>query len=96
MKKVYDNIDFIPSLNDCPDNVYNLFTGFNIFKLAPQQNYSQETQERFDKLLNHFKFLVNDGSGNEEEYFNYLIQVFAHMILNPLVKTKVLPILKSK
>ena len=46
--------------------------------------------------MNHFKFLVNDGSGNEEEYFNYLIQVFAHMILNPLVKTKVLPILKSK
>jgi len=96
MKKVYDNIDFIPSLTECPDNVYNLFTGFNIFKLAPQKNYSQETQERFDKLLNHFKFLVNDGSGNEEEYFNYLIQVFAHMILNPLVKTKVLPILKSK
>ena len=96
LKKIYNNIDFIPSLEQCPKNVYNLFTGFNIHKIPFVESYSQNTKERFDKLLNHFKFLVNDGSSNVEEYFQYLIQIFAHMILNPLVKTKVLPIIKSK
>lgn len=94
-KKSYDRIDFIPDINECPHNVYNLFDGFNIFKIDNQLEYKSDTKERFDKLINHFKFLVNDGSGNTEEYFNYLIQFFAHIILNPMEKTKVLPILRS-
>lgn len=95
-KKSYDRIDFIPVINECPQNVYNLFDGFNIFKIDNQIEYKSNTQERFNKLINHFKFLLNDGSGNTEEYFEYLIQFFAHIILNPMEKTKVLPILRSE
>ncbi len=95
-KKSYDRIDFIPDINECPHNVYNLFDGFNILKIDSGNKYREETKERFNKLINHFKFLLNDGSGNTEEYFKYLIQFFAHIILNPMEKTKVLPILRSK
>ena len=94
-KKIYDRVDFIPDCNQCPSNVYNLFDEFNIFKLQ-DVIYKKDTLERFNKLINHFKFLLNDSSGNTEEYFNYLMQFFAHIILNPLEKTKVLPILRSK
>ena len=94
-KKSYDRIDFIPDINECPENVYNLFDGFNIFKLKNAE-YKPNTKERFDKLINHFKFLLDDGSDKIQEYFDYLIQFFAHIILNPMEKTKVLPILRSK
>lgn len=93
-KKSYDRFDFIPKFSECPDNVYNLFDGYNIFKLENIE-YKEDTKERFEKLLNHFRFLVNDGSENTEEYFKYLIQFFAHIILNPMEKTKVVPILRS-
>ena len=94
-KKSFDKIDFIPNENECPDNVYNLFDGFNIFKLDDIE-YKSDTKERFEKLINHFKFLLNDNSGKTQEYFEYLMQFFAHIILNPMEKTKVLPILRSK
>jgi len=95
-KTIYDKIDFIPSKNECPDNVYNLFDGFEVFKIDKVNTYSENTKPRFDKLLNHFKFLVNDGSEDVDKYFDYVMQIFAHMILNPMEKTKVLPVFKSK
>ena len=93
-KKIYDRFDFIPDFSKCPENVYNLFDGFNIFKLDDIE-YKEDTKERFEKLLNHFRFLVNDGSENVENYFEYLMQFFSHIILNPMEKTKVVPILRS-
>jgi len=95
-KKIFDKIDFIPSKTECPDNVYNLFDGFEVFKIDKVNTYSETTKPRFEKLLGHFKFLVNDGSEDVDKYFDYVMQIFAHMILNPMEKTKVLPVFKSK
>ena len=95
-KSIFDKIDFIPSKTECPDNVYNLFDGFEVFKIDKVNTYSETTKPRFEKLLNHFKFLVNDGSEDVDKYFDYVMQIFAHMILNPMEKTKVLPVFKSK
>ena len=96
-KKSYDTLDFIPNKSLCPNNVYNLFDGFNIDNLYSEdnENYTDTDYERFNKLLNHFRFIVNDGSKNIDEYFKYLIQFFAHIILNPMEKTKILIVLKS-
>ena len=95
-KKIFDKIDFIPSKTECPDNVYNLFDGFEVFKIDRLNTYKETTKPRFEKLLGHFKFLVNDGSEDVDKYFDYVMQIFAHMILNPMEKTKVLPVFKSK
>lgn len=95
-KKIFDKIDFIPSKTECPDNVYNLFDGFEVFKIDKVNTYKETTKPRFEKLLGHFKFLVNDGSEDVDKYFDYVMQIFAHMILNPMEKTKVLPVFKSK
>lgn len=93
-KKLYDSIDFIPNISLCPENIYNLFDGFNFSKLEIIDK-TPEDEKRFKKLLEHIKFIVNDNTENVDEYFNYLIQFFAHIILNPMEKTKVLPVLKS-
>ena len=60
-KKIFDKIDFIPSKTECPDNVYNLFDGFEVFKIDRLNTYKETTKPRFEKLLGHFKFLVRMG-----------------------------------
>lgn len=95
-KKSFQQLDFIPDISLCNEKTYNLFDGFNYEKLKDYSSYDETDHERFKKLLNHFKFIVDDNSNKVDEYFKYLIQFFAHIILNPTQKSKVLITLKSK
>lgn len=81
-------IGFDPSSKPC-DDIFNLWNGFNISKEEADE-YNEEDAE---PILEHMKELwCND----DETSFNYVMDLFAHYIQKPHIKTGVLLALKSK
>ena len=81
-------IGFDPKQKNNPD-IFNLWNGFNI---------SKEVADGYDPklaqpILDHIKELWCKGN---EEHYNYVLNLFAHYIQKPHIKTGVLLALKSK
>lgn len=81
-------IGFDPKQKNNPD-IFNLWNGFNI---------SKEVANGYDPvlaqpILDHIRELWCKGN---EEHYNYVLNLFAHYIQKPHIKTGVLLALKSK
>ncbi len=81
-------IGFDPKQKNNPD-IFNLWNGFNI---------SKEVANGYDPvlaqpILDHIKELWCKGN---EDHYNYVLNLFAHYIQKPHIKTGVLLALKSK
>jgi len=87
--RIYDNVDFILPPNICPDNTYNLFTGFEYQKWTEVLDDSTN----IDTLLNHVRLLSGDDRTND--VYNYLLNYLAHMIQYPGILPRVALVLKS-
>jgi len=70
--RIYDRLDFIPSLNFENEDIYNTFRGFEI------EGEYMKCQEGVNVFLEHLKLLVN----YEEESFKYLVGYIADMFQN--------------
>ena len=68
-RRHFRKIDFIPSLNNIPSDIYNTFTGFDYI------GNSCPNPDAVKVFLDHLKLLVN----HEEESFIYLVSYIAHM-----------------
>jgi uncharacterized protein YozE (UPF0346 family) len=80
-RKSYNNIDFIPDVKSCPDNVYNLFEGFEVEKLEKKYEMTgDEINKQVELLINHSNFITGG-------YGDILIQQMARIIQRPWEKT---------
>ena len=87
--KTYDKLLFTPQhLNELDSKkYYNLFNGFKAELLPINKDY-----ESIKPILHHIKrVLCNDN----QEYYNWLIQYYAQIIQNPLIKTDTIIIYKG-
>ncbi len=86
-RREVSEIGFDPQ-NKCKD-IFNLWNGFAV---------SKEVADSFDEseaepILHHIKEL---WANDDEEVYNYILNLFAHYIQKPHIKTGVLLALKSK
>ena len=92
-KRQVKTIDFYPNPDKCPDYVYNLFTGFHINTINDE--FSEKDYKDFEMIKGHIRVLVDDGQGDIDEYFNYLVDWLAHLFQYPEEKTLTMIILKG-
>ncbi len=81
-------IGFDPSQKPCKD-IFNLWTGFNISREDADQ-YNEEEAEPILEIIRRI------WCQEDEESYNYILDLFAHFIQKPHIKTGVLLALKSK
>lgn len=79
----YERLDFIPDIENCPKNVFNLFKGFKAEKFKPDVLPTQEEEEKYiEPIITHLNYLT---SRNPE----YLIKWLAKKIQRPNKKAEV-------
>ncbi len=74
-RKVYSSIDFDFSREAQHKEVFNLFTGFKYDNI-------EKNDESIDFFLDHLKYICQT-----DECYNYLINLFSHMVQKPGIKT---------
>ena len=82
--KKYSRMDFIPPPMECPEDVYNLWTGFEIEKEGETEDISE--------ILGHIKYLCN----HDEACVEYFTKWMAHIIQKPGELTKVAVVLQGE
>lgn len=87
----YDKTDFIPNKDECPDNIYNLFDGFNAEQYLPL--IKTFTLEQIDKKIKPFLDHINILTNNDPDYF---IKWLAHIIQFPHIKEGTTPLFRDK
>ena len=85
--KHYDDLDIFPYPLKCPDNIFNMWTPFEMEKI---NNYTPNN-DALNIILNHIKILCN----NEDNIYNYFIKWIGQLIQYPAIKT-IVPTLISK
>ncbi|EDU3050894.1 toprim domain-containing protein [Salmonella enterica] len=75
-------VGFYPLPDKCPDNVYNLFVGWNVKPIPGDVSV----------YLNHVREVICD---NNEEAYNYVIGWMAHIIQRPDEKPSVAIVMKA-
>jgi hypothetical protein len=83
--RFYKRMDFIPIRSECPDDVYNLFTGFQAEKLIGHYEYNREI---IQPIINHLDILTENNSG-------WFLKWLACKIQHPNRKTEILPLLRD-
>jgi hypothetical protein len=78
-------MDFIPNIENCPDDVYNLFNGFKAEKLEGEYEYDEEL---IQPILNHIDVLTEKNSC-------WLLQWLACKVQQPYRKTQVIPLFRD-
>jgi hypothetical protein len=86
-RREVSEIGFDPR-NKC-DDIFNLWNGFSISK----EEADESNEEDAKPILDHIKEL---WCKNNEETYNYILNLFSHYIQKPHIKTGVLLALKSK
>ena len=76
---IKDDMENYPDVDNCPPNIFNLWTPFAMEKYTD----SYETNiEALNLILNHIRIL----SGNDEKVYNYFVSWIAKMIQQPYKK----------
>lgn len=83
--RFYKRMDFIPIRSECPDEVYNLFTGFQAEKLIGHYEYNREI---IQPIINHLDILTENNSG-------WFLKWLGCKIQHPNRKTEILPLLRD-
>lgn len=91
-KKTYNKEGFYFDKSSCPKNIFNTFLGFKYEDYYPQTDkieISDKDLDGLETIQEFYKFIVDDNSNKVNDYYEYIIQYFAHTIFNPMEKTKV-------
>ena len=88
-KREYFKLDFHPSLEGCPKNVFNTFKGF------AYKNYHEVDFEEKEDAIELFKKQISILVNHEEHVKDYFIKYFAHMFQKPTEIPGVCIIMKS-
>jgi len=84
-------VDFIPNIEQCPKNTFNLFDGFEAEKHFDLiKNYTlEDIEKKVQIFINHIKILTS----NNEDYF---IKWLAHIVQQPHLKEGTTPLFRDK
>ena len=93
-KRTYRTIDFRPNREACPQDVYNSFKGFEI-ENKKADTFSSKDNDEFQTILDHFKFITDDGTAKAAEMYEYVLDWYADMFQNPENKIPTCLIYKS-
>jgi hypothetical protein len=66
--KTYDSVGFFPTPADCPESVFNLFSGFKASKLVT-------ASKPFDTIIYHIKVLMNFDDSCVEYFLDWLADI---------------------
>jgi len=80
-RKDYKRADFIPDISNCPDDVYNLFTGFE-----GEKNETRVELEEIPDLIKPILYHIDILTGGYSDYF---IKWLANIIQDPSIKSQV-------
>ncbi len=96
-KRKYDDMDFIPDHTKCPANIYNTYKTFRILELDAEcdNNFSQQDNKDYDLIMDHFKYITDDGTEMAETTCKYVLDWIAHIFKYPTQKTNTALIFKS-
>ena len=75
--RYYKGVDFYPKRSDCPENVYNLFTGFSIETNRVEYNPEEQT-DLIQPFLNFIQILTQFSNVNE-----YVLNWICHLFQYP-------------
>lgn len=96
-KRKYRIMDFIPDVTKCPEDVYNTFKGFEIANFS--ESYDKQITEEDNKLLqiilDHIKFLCDDGGEEANNMYEYVLNWMAHLFQKPTEKATTCLIFKG-
>jgi hypothetical protein len=87
----FERTDFYPNAEDCPNNIYNLFDGFEAEKhMHLMKNISIEARNKqIEPFINHIKILTN---GDEKYFINWL----GNIVQMPHIKQATTPLFRDK
>lgn len=96
-KRKYRLMDFIPDINKCPDDVYNVFKGFDIacFSDSFDKEITEDDNKSLQVILDHIKFLCDDGGDEAENMYEYVLDWIAHLFQKPTEKATTCLIMKG-
>jgi putative DNA primase/helicase len=96
-KRKYRTMETIFDVSKCPDDVYNIFKGFDIANYS--QSYDKEITEDDNKLLqiilDHIRFLCDDGGEQADNMYEYVLNWMAHLFQKPTEKATTCLIIKG-
>lgn len=87
----YKFVDFIPNINECPSNTFNLFDGFEAEKyLHLIKDYSiEQIENQIKPFKKHIDLLTDYNS-------DYFIKWLSHIIQKPYQKENTTPLFRDK
>ena len=94
-KREYDRLDFLPPPQYCPEFTFNKFKGFavNDYQNEDFDKLTEiERMEVIEPILRHIWFL----SGEEQEAYDYMLNIVAHKIQFPGILQSVNLVLRSE
>ena len=86
----WERFDMFPDASKCPDNVYNLWSGFAAEKMDGK--YDEDVRAGLLLILNHVAMLCG---GNAAQY-DFVLNILAHAIQHPNVKLGIMLCLVGK
>jgi hypothetical protein len=96
-KRIYRKLDFIPDVDKCPEDIYNIFKGFDIanFDSTFDEEITDYDKKDFQLILDHIKFLCDDGTEESEPMNQYVLNWLAHLFQKPTDKATTSLIIKG-
>jgi len=91
-KREYQKLGFYFDKSLCPPHIFNTFNGFDFEAIYPQNENEEFTEKHYKGLQTikeFYKYIVDDNSEKVDEYYDYIMQYFSHIIFNPMKKTKI-------
>ena len=89
-RRQYERIDFIPNIEDCPVEIYNLFKGFKAEKYRPEKAMTEdEILFNILPIKNHLDYLTTGNS-------DYILNWMANIIQTPHIKSEVAPLIRDE
>ena len=90
-RRSFERTDFYPNNKECPNNIYNLFDGFEAEKhLNLIKDFTlEDIDKKIKPFLKHIKILTNDNS-------DYFIKWLANIVQTPYIKQGTTPLFRDK
>ncbi len=89
-RRGYENVDFIPNIEKCPETTYNLFTGFEAEKYKPETPLSEEDiMKNIDPIICHLNLLTKGHA-------NWICIWLGNIFQQPDMKSGVAPLIRDQ
>ncbi len=89
-RRYYENVDFIPNTEKCPETTYNLFTGFAAEKYKPETPLSEE------EILNNIEPIIFHINLLTKGHADWMCLWLANIFQYPDIKNDINPLIRDQ